>query len=97
MKLVLLHPFVILLKGLRKRGIKMNDEKNRRKHERVTYNEFTETEQMAVRRTDAIKLSKFIQIAAGNDHLYALDELGKIWSYHPVNKQWEGLGDARKD
>ena len=74
----------------------MNENKNRRTHERVTYNEYAETEEMSIKRTEGAKPSKFIQIAAGNDHLYALDELGKIWTYNQLNKQWDRLVDTRK-
>ncbi|MBI1823496.1 MAG: hypothetical protein HY200_05170 [Nitrospirae bacterium] len=74
----------------------MNENKNRRAHERVPYHEFAETEEMPGKRTEITKPSKFIQIASGNDHLYALDELGKIWSYNQLEKVWDRVSDIRK-
>ena len=74
----------------------MNENKDRRTHERVPYHEFAETQEMPSKRTDVTKPSKFIQIAAGNDHLYALDELGKIWSYNQLKREWDRVSDTRK-
>jgi alpha-tubulin suppressor-like RCC1 family protein len=74
----------------------MNENKDRRAHERVPYQEFAELQEMPSKRTDVTKPSKFIQIASGSDHLYALDELGNIWSYNQLKKEWDRVSNTRK-
>jgi alpha-tubulin suppressor-like RCC1 family protein len=96
MKLVFLTPSGILFNDSLKRGNKMDENKNRRTHERVPYHEFSEAEEMPGKRIEGTKPSKFIQIAAGNEHLYALDELGRVWSYNTLDKEWNRAGDTRK-
>ncbi|MFI5304559.1 MAG: RCC1-like domain-containing protein [Nitrospiria bacterium] len=74
----------------------MDEKKDRRAHVRVPYHEFSKIQDMPSKSAEVTKPSKFIQISAGDDHLFALDESGEIWSYNQLKNEWDQLSDTRQ-